>query len=464
MAVTVDFRLHKQQGYAMRIPAQEILYGGAAGGGKSHLIRIAFIIWALKCPGVQLYIFRRTFPELFRNHMRGPTSFPELLAPLMKEGRCRIVKNEIRFANGSNIFLCHLQHAKNMTDYQGAEIHALALDEGTHFTEDEYNYLRTRVRLGNWKPPAGCPWIFPRILIGSNPGGRGHHWVKRTFVDHGPYRIHRAPKDEGGMLRAFIPAKLEDNPTLLENDPDYADRLMGAGDPLLVRALLEGDWEIVAGAMYGDIWRKADHVVDPFAIPQDWKLWIGADDGFAAPAAFMWLTQDPNLKTFYVVNELYRKGMLPPSLAEHIKEIHYTIMRQGHRPGSDPIPNETPIGGLLDSAAFADGGQAAITRGKQLQQHGINLRPCSKWPGSRVARAQNLHRLLAPNPLDPSGMPGLRIFSNCTNLIRTLPALGRDENNPEDVDTDDEDHAYDGLGYGLQHVGQGVRRKRVRGT
>ena len=84
MAIEIDYRLHKQQGLAMRIPAQEILYGGAAGGGKSHLLRIAFIGWALECPGIQQYLFRRTFPELFRNHMRGPTSFPELLAPLIR--------------------------------------------------------------------------------------------------------------------------------------------------------------------------------------------------------------------------------------------------------------------------------------------------------------------------------------------------------------------------------------------
>jgi hypothetical protein len=169
-------------------------------------------------------------------------------------------------------------------------------------------------------------------------------------------------------------------------------------------------------------------------------------------------------KTYYSISELYKKGMLPPSMAEQIQEIHYGIERQGRTLDSDPVANECPIGGLLDSGAFADGGQGSISRGRQLQIAGVNLRPCKKWPGSRVARAQNMHRLLAPNPLDPAGMPGLRFFSNCKNLIRTIPSIGRDENNPEDVDTDDEDHAYDGLGYGLQHVGQGVKRKKIKGA
>ena len=465
MATEIDYRLHKQQGLAMRIPAQEILYGGAAGGGKSHLLRIAFIGWALECPGIQQYLFRRTFPELFRNHMRGPTSFPELLAPLIREGRCKIVKNEIRFSNGSNIFLSHLQHAKNITDYQGAEIHTLGFDEGTHFTEEEYAYLRGRVRTGGWKPPASCKTLFPRILIGSNPGGRGHHWVKRTFVEPGPYRIHRAPKKEGGMLRAFIPAQLADNPSMQENDPDYKDRLQGLGDPLLVRALLEGDWDIVAGAMYGETWKRELHVCQPFPIPQDWKIWIGADDGFAAPSALIWLTQDPRTKTVYAIRELYKKGMLPDSMAEQTLEIHYSIERAGYRLGDPTRRNESPITGLMDSGAFADQGQGQISRGRQLQQLGVNLKPVKKWPGSRVARAQNLHRMLAPNPLDPAGLPKLRFFDGfAANTIRTIPTIGRDENNPEDVDTDDEDHAYDGLTYGLQAIGQGVKRIKTKGA
>tara|TARA_R110000782_G_scaffold12895_4_gene38141 strand:+ start:6979 stop:8376 length:1398 start_codon:yes stop_codon:yes gene_type:complete len=465
MSVEVNFRLHKQQGLAMRIPAQEILYGGAAGGGKSHLLRVAFITWALECPGIQQYLFRRTFPQLFRNHMKGPTSFPELLGPLIREGRCKIVKNEIRFSNGSNIFLSHMQHAKNLQDYQGTEIHVLGFDEGTHFNEEEYSGLRGRVRLGGWKPPPGCKTLFPRILIGTNPGGRGHHFFKKTFVEPGPYRIHKAPADEGGMLRAFVPARLEDNPSMTENDPDYRERLLGLGDPLLVRAMLEGDWDIVAGAMYGETWKRGRHVCNPFAIPQDWKIWIGADDGFAAPAALIWLAQDPRIKTIYAIRELYRKGMLPESMAEQAKEIHYGIERAGYRIGDQPRPNESAISGLMDSGAFADQGQGMITRGKQLQQLGVNLKPCKKWPGSRVARAQNLHRMLAPNNSDPAGLPGLRFFDgHVSNTIRTVPALARDENNAEDVDTDDEDHAYDGLTYGLQHVGQGVKRVKFKGA
>lgn len=467
----VDLSLHRQQGRALRCPGQEILYGGAAGGGKSHLIRAAEIVWALSAPGLQCYLFRRTFPELVDNHLNGPGRFREMLARLVAKGLCRIAGKDIKFANGSAIHLRHLQHEKDLNAYQGTEIHVLGIDEATHFTESEYRYLRGRVRLGGWRPPDDCPWTFPRILLGTNPGGKGHHWAKRDFVDHGPYRIHRAAKDQGGMLRCFIPAKLDDNPSMLRNDPEYRERLEGLGDEVLVRALLDGDWEVVAGAMYGKTWRKDRHTCEPFPIPWEWPIWIGADDGFDAPAAFYWLTQDPRTKTVFVIRELYRAEMLPEDAAERIKRIHDEIPRCDERNPDRLYSNEEPIRGILDSAAFADSGQTRkkgekkTSRGDQLRKLGVRLKPCAKGAGSRALRAKNLHRMLATNPDDPAKRPRLIIFrGECPNLIRTLPTLSRDSKDRDAVDTDEEDHGFDGLTYGLQWTGSGARTGGIKGT
>lgn len=466
----LNLALHEAQSLAMTAPAEEVLYGGAAGGGKSHLIRSALITWCLAIRGLQCYLFRRTYPELKMNHLEGAGSFPELLAPLVETGQCRIVDKDIPFANGSRIKLRHLQHARDLPQYQGAEIHVLAMDEATHFTDAEYRYLRGRMRVVGIDIPPNLPWNFPRALLGTNPGGPGHHWCKQGFVDHGPYRIHRATVEDGGMRRVFIPAKVEDNPSLLISDPTYMQRLEGLGDPTLVRALKDGDWEVVAGAMYGATWRRDLHMVQPFPIPPDWPIWVGGDDGFSKPSAILWLTRDPKTGTHYVIRELYGAKMEPETIADRMEDIHFRIPIAGRRLDSPPVPNEDPIQGNYDGAAFADKGESRRGgRGDQINQALKKLRAgrlqrCEKWQGSRVHGCQRIHALLAPNQDDPAGYPGLRVFQGfCPNLVRTLPTLGRDESNPEDVNTDEEDHCYDALRYGLQWRDKTVKGRKVTG-
>lgn len=457
----VDLRLHRQQMLALQSPANENLYGGAAGGGKSHLMRAAAVIYCTAIPGLQAYLFRRFFPDLVKNHMEGPQSFHVLLAPLVASGHCEIVRTEVRFWNGSRIFLNHLNHEKDLGRYQGQEIHLLLMDELTHFTEAMYRYLRGRLRLGALRIPEPHSKKFPRVIAGTNPGSVGHVWVKRTFVNNGPYAVVRGTQADGGMTRTFIPAKVADNPTMTENDPDYVARLRGLGDPVLVRAMLDGDWNIVAGAVFGYVWRQERHTCDPFPIPDHWKIWRGGDDGFAAPASIHWLAEDPTTGTIYVVDELYRAGMLPEPMAERIKARDARIpLTSG---GGTIYRNESSIliRGTMDAAAFADtgAGDQTVPRGKKLNALGCRFTPCEKWPGSRVDRVKLMHEYLAPNPRCPKRLPKLRFFRHCAAAIETIPALPRCPHDPEDVDTDAEDHAFDSVTYGLQ-----ARRPRSRGT
>jgi len=464
----VRLALHRQQAKALTCPATEILFGGAAGGGKSYLIRVAAIHYCLAVPGLQAYIFRRGFQDLQLNHMQGPGGFPELLAPMVNAGKVQIVQDQIRFLEtGSTIHLCHLQYTKSLSKYQGAEIHLLLMDELTHFTEHQYRYLRARVRIGGLKIPNKYTGQIPRIISGSNPGGVGHHWVKETFVDRGAMKPVRTHKKEGGMVRIYIPARVEDNPSLLENDPDYLDRLEGLGDPNLIRAMREGDWDVVAGAMFGGTWRRDRHVCDAFPIPIDWDIWRGADDGFAAPASVHWVTQDPVKKTYYVIAELYRAGMLPAEFAERVRrqddDIHRTNGNRTARQGD--IGGLKPLSGYLDCAAFSNNGQNETPRGPQIIRAGAHFLPVPKWPGSRVARVQNMHKLLAKNPMDPAERPGLMVFRNqCPNLVRTLPTLPVDEKNMEDIDTSAEDHAFDSCTYALQWRKPQGGRVRIGGV
>lgn len=462
--MSITLQLHPAQSRAFVTRATEALYGGAAGGGKSHLLRAAAIAWCQMIPGLQVALFRRTYPDLNANHMEGPSSFPAMLAPLTSTGQARIVQGEITFANGSRIRLCHCQHEKDRFKYQGTEFHVLLIDELTHFTETIYTFLRARVRMTGLDVAPHLREMFPRILCSSNPGGVGHTWVKRTFVNGGP-AVRRMPDTEGGMLRQYLPARLQDNPTLLQSDPLYIARLQGLGDPLLVRAMLDGDWNIVAGAMFGETWRQHLHTVRPFPVPADWPIWWGMDDGFTAPASIHFLTRDPKTSTLFVIGEIYRPQMLPAEVVGRVQRMSRNI----------PLwfgPNDVHTGddvfpGICDGAAFADvgaandRGQKVISRGQQLRDLGLKVDIAKKWQGSRIHRCRELHRLLAPNKDDPRGLPGIRFFTTCERAIETIPALPRDPDNCEDVDTKAEDHAYDSVTYAIQRAERKFATRRM---
>ena len=219
-SVPLNLNLHPKQGEAFNTEATEVLYGGAAGGGKSHLMRVAAIYWCAAIPGLQVYLFRRIRDDLVKNHMEGPKGFRALLADWVLAGFVAIVEDEIRFWNGAKIYLCHCKDAKDVYKYQGAEIHVLLIDELTHFTEPMYRFLRSRTRMVGVTPPAALKGRFPRILCGANPGNIGHLWVKSSFVDGvRPLEIRRMPDEEGGTLRQYIPARLDDNPSMQSRRP-----------------------------------------------------------------------------------------------------------------------------------------------------------------------------------------------------------------------------------------------------
>ncbi|WP_339548740.1 hypothetical protein, partial [Pseudomonas sp. RA_35y_Pfl2_P32] len=146
-----------------------------------------------------------------------------------------------------------------------------------------YRFLRNRVRMVGITLPADCVGKFPRILCGSNPGNSGHLWVKTTFITGTmPLVIRKMPPSEGGMRRQFIPARLEDNPSMAKDDPSYMDRLSGLGSASLVKAMRDGDWDVVDGAFF-DEWSNHQHVLTPFAVPRHWLRFRSGDWGSFSP-------------------------------------------------------------------------------------------------------------------------------------------------------------------------------------
>lgn len=461
--------LHPKQRLAFASEATEILYGGAAGGGKSHLMRRAAITWCRWIKGLQVYLFRREFSDLYKNHMEGSAGFPALLSAEIDAGEVKVVwsKNQIRFSNGSVIHLCHCQHEKDVFGYQGAEIHVLLIDEMTQWTRKMYTFLRSRVRLGGLKIPAWLQGRFPRVLAGANPGGIGHNWVKADFVDLAAEQtIVQTPPKDGGMKRQFIRALLEDNPTMTDNDPLYEDRLEGLGDKALVRAMRRGDWDIVAGGFFDDLWNRDRHVLKPFPIPASWRVDRSFDWGSAKPFSVGWWAESDGtrvevapgqFRTFprgsliriaewYGSDGTPNTGLRLPSseVAKGIRAREASILV--HRPDGRTGPAVVHPG-PADSSIYDVNDTESTSIADTMAHHGVTWVEADKSPGSRKNGWEKLREMLKASAQQTPESPGLWVFDTCVDWIRCVPVLPRDEKKPDDVNTSAEDHIGDETRY-----------------
>lgn len=447
---------------ALLTTATEVLYGGAAGGGKSFLMRAAAILWCSIIPGLQVYLFRRIYDDLVKNHMEGPKGFRAVLAPLVAQGFVNIVEDEIRFWNGSKIYLCHCEHAKHVYKYQGAEIHVLLIDELTHFTDIMYRFLRNRVRMVGITLPEEYRGKFPRILCSANPGNIGHQFVKVSFIDDTEgLALRPMPEGEGGMLRQFIPALLEDNPSMAADDPGYESRLYGLGSQALVQAMRFGDWNTVEGAFF-DCWETRKHVIAPFEVPKDWIRFRAMDWGSAKPFCVGWyavVTDDfmtPQGKTLkrgcmvkyreYYGVKIKPEGGYEPNVGLKLTSEKVAVQVLLKEASDVNSQGKSLIEyGVIDPATDAsDGGPSILER--QLIT-GCYWRPADNKRVAQHGAMGGWDQVRARLEGDTDGNPMLVVFSTCFHTIRTLPVMQHDATRPEDMDSDGEDHAADETRY-----------------
>jgi len=317
-----------------------------------------------------------------------------------------------------------------MTDalrYQGQSYTWIGVDELPQYpSPDIYNFLRSSLRSVDPNIP-----VYMRST--GNPGNIGSQWVREMFVD--PSESNKTfevevstPTGTKKISRRFISAKLQDNPYLTQTEDYY---VMLASLPEVQRKqFLEGDWDAFEDSSFPEF-NKAIHVVDPFEVPKGWQKFRSADWGYASPACVLWFAIDYD-NNLWVYREFYTKKLTADVFARKVLMLE---------------KDEYIRYGVLDASTWARRGDIGPSIAETMIQVGCQWRPSDRTPRSRISGKLEIHKRLKPSD-NKKKEPGLRIFSTCRNLIRTLPLLPLDENNPEDINTDAEDHAYDALRYG----------------
>ena len=439
MKITIDYQPTPKQMLFHTSDANEVLYGGAAGGGKSKACVMDALARCLRSPGTAAYIFRRTFRELEDTIIKeAKASYPAGL------GKYVAARHEYLLNNGSRILFRHCERIADMYSYAGAEIQFLYFDELTTFEGEIYDFLKTRLRA---KRSLG---VVPVVRSTSNPGGIGHGWVKKYFVDAGPFMEKVAHKTFSRKLgktkistTQYIPSLATENPYITQ---DYIFELERKPEALR-RALLNGEWDSFEGqvfvewrdepAHYAD--RKWTHVIAPFAIPDWWPRFMSFDHGFSRPFSVGWWAIAPDgtayrYREWYGSNGTPNKGLeiSPAAIAQGIIERE-----------AEERANNIEIDRIADPAIFdrSRGDSVAQMMEPHGGKPGVYFR---RGDNTRLAGKMQFHERLK---FDAEGQPGMQVFSTCTDFIRTIPALPYSMTKAEDIDSNAEDHCYDEARY-----------------
>ena len=392
-------------------PEKDVLYGGAAGGGKSYAMLIDPLRFAHRSAHRAL-ILRRSMPELRELIDKSRELYPKAFPGC----KYKEVEKLWNFPSGAKVEFGFLERDADVYRYQGQAYSWIGFDEITHLpTEFGWNYLASRLRTTD-------PEIVPYMRCTANPGGVGATWVKKRYID--PYPPNESFVGEDNLTRKFIPARLDDNPYLAK-DGRY-EEMLKALPPTQRRQLLEGNWDVNEGAAFTEF-EVDKHVVTPFEIPISWERVKGIDYGYASESSCIWGAVDPSDGTLIIYRELYQKGLTGVDLGERITQMEL----------GDPYS----VQGVLDTAAWARTGTTGPTVGESLVRAGHKLRRADK---NRIQGKIQIHEYLK---VQQSGRPRLQILNTCPNLIRELQSIPLDRSNPEDVDTHAPDHAYDALRY-----------------
>lgn len=441
---SLDFSLWPKQLLALTTEAQCVLYGGAAGGGKSHVCRVASVGACLQVPGCQVFLFRRHYNDLIQNHLVGPSGFRALLQPLVEAKEVDIVADEIRFKNGSIIHLCHCQYDQDVEKYRGAEIHFFIPEEATQFSEYQLRFLLSRVRVPDSLPiPILERHKWPKVLMATNPGGIGHSFIKSQYIDRRPpMEVWKQEQMDGGRTCVYIPARLDDNPSI--NPEEYRAALMGLKRPELIDAMLNGSWEVPLGAAFPEADERR-HVVHDHEIPSHLLRFRTFDWGSASPFSVQWWAVADSSMQQYPKGALilYREwyGCNP---VDETKGLGFSNQQMCDGIIERSPPDEKIMCTVTDARPFQSGGGLKIA--DEFERRGVLLTLGDQKKGSRIQKWQQLRSRL----IGEEGRPYIYFFKTCPKSWLQLTEVQTDAKNVEDIDTDQPDHAVDAIGHACQ--------------
>lgn len=432
-------------------PVGEILFGGARGGGKTDAIIGKWVYHANQYgENAHGVVFRRTFKQLEEVLKRTREIYPKIGATYS------VTAQTWTFPNGATLKLRHLDNVVDAQAYQGHQYTFLVFEELTNWaTSAPMDMLRATLRSAKGVPT--------QLICTANPGGPGHNWVRSRYILPARNGYKLITDHESGLDRVFIPSKLSDNAILVQNDPSYQARLKQTGAAHMVKAWLEGDWDIVAGGFFDDVFRAERHVLKPFALPTDWQIITSFDWGFSAPASlgvFARVSGETPESVIKTTGYRFPRGSLI-----RIKEW-YTVQNdeQGYVKANvgKKYTNEElgagiakriknlpkPRAAVADPSIFTEqGGPSCYDRmlvGARQEGYPISF---SKADNNRQSGWSRVRELLRNAGEERPEKEGLWIFDHCEDWLRTVPTLQSDRLNPDDVDTDAEDHCADDTRY-----------------
>ena len=411
---------------------KHIGFGGARGGGKSWAVHTKAKLMCLKYPGIKALIVRRTYPELLNNHI------DQLVEELRGIAKYNKTDKIFRFVNGSTIKFGYCNHDKDLQQYQGAQYDVIFLDEATQLQESWMKKITACLRGTNDFPK--------RIYYTMNPGGQGHAYIKRIFIDK-RYEEGEDPKDY-----TFIQSLVTDNKALMKKQPDYI-RQLEALPPKLRDAWLYGRWDIFEGQFFEDFRPEPDpvkaeeegvtleelkqqrrwtHVIKPFDIPAGWKIYRSYDFGYNKPFSCAWWAVDYD-GVLYRILELYGCTNTPNEGMKWSPDRQFREIAQIER--THPWFKNKPITGVADPSIWD--ASRGISIAEEAGRQGVLFTP---GDNERLAGWMQCHYRLQ---FDDNGYPRMYVFEGCAGFIRTIPGLMYSETRPEDLDTDGEDHIAD---------------------
>ena len=400
-----------------------VAFGGARGGGKSWAVRTKAKLLALQYPGIRILLLRRTYQELESNHIRFLRSELHGLATYKATDR------RFEFRNGSVLDFGYCACDGDMDRYQGTEYDVIFIDEATQFQERWLRQFAACVRGVNRFPK--------RIYYTCNPGGPSHGYIKRLFIDR------RYEPGENGDEYAFIPARVTDNRALLKAQPDYLKQLE-ALPKRLREAWLEGKWDLFQGQVFQEFAdvpehyrdRRFTHVIEPFDIPREWRVYRSYDFGYAKPFSCAWWAVDHD-GVIYRILELYGCTITPNEGVLWTPDRQFAEIRRIEK--EHPWLKGRDIQGVADPAIWD------ASRGESIYEtalkYGIYFQ---KGDNRRIPGWMQVHYRLS---FDEEGYPMLYVFNTCRAFLRTVPLLLYSQTEVEDVDTQQEDHVADETRY-----------------